>query len=415
LIPVSFKKNFLFVLTSGVFVGIMNISSNIYFSRLIGPTETGKYAFLLSLVEITTLLLNFGFNQYLIKKPNDTKITNAAYTLIGLQSLSIIIVTMLVFIILSVGFSSYKIIEISFFPAFMLLVISRITSFYTTFYYSYYEANFNYSKINKSRNISVVLAIVIAYCFGLIILKNYNLFIIRDFLMNVFFLALIFKNKKISGSWEFNKINLKEVFHFSRKNLFLIIQERIIQKGDQFLIGIFLGKELLGVYFVIKNLFDGFLNFLITPIQTVMFAYFVNKEVRERMTLYIKKSLLVVTPVVILCVVLIWNVNFAKLLNLIYGKQFSFSNSAILLFILYGYFIIAFEIMKIYFVSIDKQSIPIQARLFQIFYFFPCMIICLKAGYSIAGLAFAQSSSYFLLALICYFSLFRNKSIQSIS
>ena len=406
---VSLKHNFLRVLTNGVFVGILNLLSTIYFSRLIGPSETGKYALITALVEFGTLFLNFGFNQYLIKKPADQKVTDAAFTLIGIQSIMIIVLTFIIFFCISQFSTKYKIIDITFLPSLMALVIARIAAFYTTFYYSYYEVKFNYHIINKFRNISVVTAILLSYLAGIYFIKNANLFIIRDFLMSTIFLVFIFRNKQISGRWTLEKEYLREVFLFSKKNLFLIIQERIIQKGDQLIVGVFLGKEILGVYFVLKNLFDGFLNFLTAPIQTVMFSYFIHENIRFKMVTYIKKYFIPVTIGVLLIVGCVWKINFAALLSFIYGKGFKFSNTAILFFILYSYFILAFEVMKIYSVSMDRQIIPIRARLVQILYFFPCMFIALKGGFEIPGLAFTHFSSYLLLVFTCYYFLFVKK------
>ncbi len=370
--PVSeFKVNLLHVFSNNAILGLLNLLVTIYITRIVGADETGRYVLLLAEVEFCNILVSFGFNQYIIRTNDRSEETyRTVFTLITAQSALLFILT------LSVDWISQWIRpEANISPTYHLFLLamlaSRVLNFFTTFFYSYLEIDLKYRLLSRLRTFSGIFSIVISFLV-LYNIKDFSVFIWKEVaaVVSLFVLVYFYTGHKPG----FGTTNYKNILRYTSRNYVLNLQEKVLQRGDQFVLSYFLTPANLGNFYVLKNFFDGILNFLITPVQTVLYSYFVKTDIKRRVNVFVAKRFHIIMSVVAFACI-IYFLDFSRLLEVIYGADFTFSALSVALFTIYAISVLMFEVLKVFSMSVDRQELSIKARTFQIVLFFSVLLI----------------------------------------
>ena len=354
------KKNLSIVFSSNVILAIINMVTMIYFMRIIGAGEVGKYATIIVGIELSLSVVRFGFNQYIILHPNDQVLFNTTFIAITIQSIiSVVIVSLLLAVLYFLGNEIQ-----SFLVPGSFLILAQILGYYTTFFYARLEAKMEYDKIVQFRLYSRFLGIFSGFIM-LFWYKDLTVLVIRDFLTSVLFFLLILNLVKPKIQIQFSKKSFQKIWNFSFKFLGLNILERVAQRIDYAIVRILLSEVDLGIYYAIRGIMEGILGFIVFPIQTVIYSYYTKLD--NKIQLFQKiNSYNWLLLVVVVIGLLLTKVDFSFLIDILFGEEFISGNYLLAGLFIYFFSIIWFENFKVFSIAIEIQSATIISRVIQV-------------------------------------------------
>lgn len=349
-------KNISWTFLSNFTIGLISFISIIYFNSILSLNEISKYAIISSTLEISWAFINLGLNQYLIIKSNNKVALINIINLFYLQSLILIIISFIC-VLFFFNFNIFTLVSI------FLLTIGKCLENASTILYADDESNLNYKKISIYRSVSKVLGIFIAFLFSLLV-KNYSIFIFRDFLTNLILFIFYFEKRKFYTKLIFNKKELKNILNFIYKIYALNLFERVTSKVDVLIIKSLWGQEFVGQYFSIKNIFDGILGFLLFPIQTVLYGFYCKNKY-ENIFIF-KKIKRVTVPIVCLLIAILILSSSSIVESSKFTKGFNTNVYIISGLFIYTISILLFENIKVYFISQNISFIGVTSRILQL-------------------------------------------------
>ena len=389
-------------LPANIIAGVLNFIGQIVFARLLDITSIAQYGVIVVNIEMILLFLSFGFNQAAIKKSNDIQVFAAAYTLVFFQSI-IILFCYLIFCF----FRSISIHDPLFFYG-LVYVLSRIIGLHTTLAYAPLEGDLNYKYISIYRLLSVTIGISVSVSLALYHPGIYTL-IIRDILIATIMFFLIKNKCPLTFTFTSSIPDLKFVWHFCRPIWALNLLERGALRGNYAITAMALGMNDFGIYFQVRNLFEGLLGFIIQPIQTVIYSFFCKENLS---ILNYRKIIIKTYPVFFIIMVLIAYATIATsfgsvVVEFVLGDKWKTGGEMIGWLSIYILSIILFEFSKVFAIASDNRRPAIIGRITQII-FLAIFIIPIINGYGLIGAAFVTATGGIMLLMITSFLLIKN-------
>jgi O-antigen/teichoic acid export membrane protein len=404
--PIShLNKALSWTIIANILSGILNLIGQIFFARILGVEIISEYAVVVVSLELILLFFSFGFNQAVIKYHHENNIFTAAYSLIFIQSLAIIITCGLLYILVIKfgGIASVALLLIT------GCLVSRLLGLFTTLAYAPLEGVLDYRPIAISRLFSVIFGISI----GLIYLstsKDVYSLVIRDFFTAILFFVLIKIKCPRKFNFNYSLPDLKSVWKFCRPIWGLNILERGALRGDYALVAIALSPNDFGVYYQIRTIFEGLLGFLVNPIQTVIYSFFCRQN--DRVILY-QKVIKIIIPISLFIIFIIVAGNIftsfsAYSINKILGAEWIAGEVMIVWLSIYVFAIIIFEFTKVTAISNDKKISATIGRIVQII-ILALLIYPMAKIYGLSGAVFISTLAAIILAFVSSILLIRNK------
>lgn len=388
------KENFSWVFIVNLAIGLINFFTSIFFARQLGPSIMGDYATIIVAFELTFSFLSFGFNQYVISKKYAGDSYNVALTALVFQC-AILLVLFCVFFFIFSFIEPLRTSELII-PIFIIM-FSKIFSLFNLMFYSKLEAEFNYKKISISRFTATISGLTVAYLWFFIFADIYAL-ILREFATSIIFLIISFVNVKPELKLSFNKVSLKELWKFSSSMWVLNFLDQVIHRLDFAIFGFLAGKEALGIYFTIRSIVEGFLGFILNPVQTVLLSYYTRLEKSAGYFSYlIKKILAIYLPVSIVLIIIIWFFKVSAI-HLLLGDQYLIGEALLSGLAIYFFSIIWFENIKVFTISERIHHRMILPRISQLIGYL-IFIYPLISYFGFFGAGFATGIGALILAI----------------
>ena len=384
-------------LPANIITGVLNFIGQIVFARILGITSIAQYGIIVVNIEMILLFFSFGFNQAAIKKFNNTQVFAAAYTLIFFQSI-IILFCYFIFCF----FRSISIQDPLFFYG-LVYVLSKIIGLYTTLAYAPLEGSLNYKYISIYRLLSVTVGVSVGICLALYHPGIYTL-ITRDILIAAIMFFLIKSKCPLTFTFTSSIPNLKFVWQFCRPIWALSLLERGALRGNYAITAMALGRNDFGIYFQVRNLFEGLLGFIVQPIQTVIYAYFCKKNI----SISNYKSLIIKTyPIFCVSMLLITYITITTsfgsfVVESVLGDKWKAGGEMVGWLTIYILSTILFEFSKVYAIASDNKRPALIGRLAQLF-FLAVFIIPIIKNYGLVGSAFVTAAGGIILFSITTF------------
>jgi O-antigen/teichoic acid export membrane protein len=313
-------------------------------------------------LDLSLMLVKFGINQAVIKHKTDLLIKNGAFALILIQALMILIIAGVLFI----GYYSLApeqaIILLS--PG-LFLVCTRIFFHFSTLVYAPIEGDLQYKFLTSMRLIATLSGLLVA----VIVLLNgggiYTL-VVRHFVTSLLLLILVWYRVRPDFSPDFSSAAIKPVWKFSIG----IWGHNILENGalrlDYALVGVILGMDALGIYYQVRAIIEGVLNFLVSPIHSIIYSFYCRYT--QRISLFkrlIKQTLLLVLPLATISI-LIMILSGKPLISLILGEKWISGGSLLPGLMLYAWSILWYENIKIMAISENCHYSILWSRVLQI-------------------------------------------------
>ena len=177
------------VIAANTVAGLLNLLTLAWFSRLLGPNALGSYVLLSAALQVIAALLSAGFDQAVIRKPDDPSIYAAASfaTIVQVTAYAAISTAFILFLMLS---DKSRGIE------FLVLAFAIAGTTVLSYVYHLMAARFasrqNYKFLSIVRVISVVAGVVSAMLLSLFY-QNVLIIALRDLVMASVMLGLVWE------------------------------------------------------------------------------------------------------------------------------------------------------------------------------------------------------------------------------
>jgi O-antigen/teichoic acid export membrane protein len=383
--PVGVLLNLNWVLLANVLIGVINLFAGAWFARFLGPQVIGNYATIFVGIQIVTAVMVPGFNLAIIREPNRNEVLAAATLATLLQSVMVVITGGLMY----GGFYVYDSVAAT--PLLLpsaLLLTSLIISFWMYLLAAPLEAGMKYQVLVKVRLLAVFSSIILGFIAAAQGLGIYAL-IVRDIIFAVLTLVLTRMYSPIKLNWRGWRNGFGRFWSFSSALWKLNALEKLALRLDYALVGMFLGKESLGVYFAVRGLVEGGLGFILSPVQTVLYAFYCRAQnVPSILNMILGKGLayLACGTLAAMLVSLILGPIFIRLLL---GEQYSEGSYLLVGLAAYALGIVWFENLKVLAVSRNSHKAMVLVRVLQI----AISIILIYPLLKVAGLTGAGISA----------------------
>jgi O-antigen/teichoic acid export membrane protein len=257
------------VLTANAVSGLLNLGVLIWFARVLGSEVMGAYAQVVVAVDLIAGLLGFGFNQALIRTPEDADLRAAVVAATAVQAAAI---AAIVLCALTVFWASGEW-ESTVVASAVVLLIARLVGLFTFVADADYRARLLYRPIAVAQALAAVVATavgVLALYAGAGVLSMAIRDVTSSLLVFGFFLL------RYEHSWRFSSSQraYSVLWHFTKSLWTLNVLERLALRLDYLLVGYALGRESLGVYYAVRGLVEGALGFALNPVQTVLYSFY---------------------------------------------------------------------------------------------------------------------------------------------
>jgi O-antigen/teichoic acid export membrane protein len=274
------KQGVTWIFFASAITGAINVLFQIWFARKLGVGIIGQYATLFIVVELANALLSFGFNQIVIRDSRE-KIYRGALALILIQSAAALVLSYVLYA------SALLVPSLSAKPDYLalgIMAVMRVIGVYSSLLYAPLERDLRYRGITLARLFAMVGGVLAGLGSMVAMGPSLYVLILRDAVATILMVVLIWPQVKPLLVPDFSKEATGPVFRFSLPLLGLNLMERGAARLDQALVGLYMGGNSLGMYFQTKALVDGLLGFVITPIQTAVYAFYCKFQ--ERASLY---------------------------------------------------------------------------------------------------------------------------------
>ena len=348
------------VFSVNVLTSIIQLVANLYVYREIGPAQLGIFATSVVVIDIITVAANLGVNQYVIKFPNSFGVFGLIFKVVCFQAIAFVALSFTGYIL----FRSVGDVEESSIGVFSIVLASRVLNLFGTLYFSPLEGNLDYNPIVKSRLISRLLAVL--SLFALLPFLSGSLVLgIREFIYSAVYLVAAYFYSKDLVSYEVSKIKAKSIIGFTLPLYSLNIFERVAPRIDLIGIRYFLGNDALGIYYGIRQIFEGFYGFIAGVIQTVVFSVYSNMKIAENTLKKIRN----LSYWILILSIFIWGLSFFwgnKIPEFILGDEYGDAGTIWLIFIAYFGALVIFENSKVSHMSLNAHGKMIVPRFLQL-------------------------------------------------
>lgn len=375
---------------------LLNVCLLLFAAFLLGSAELSNYGVVLAKFELFFAFFSLGFNQYLLIHPNHT----AKYSV----KLAIIWQSIVVSIVTSIFFKFF-LSEISLWI--MLVILStKVLDFWSNYLGIFLEIDKKFKRIQLFRFISRVLSFVVVI---ILLLKfhTWKVIILNSFFMNAGIVCfLIFYNYRPTLNIQGNgDESIRKTFSFGFQMLGLNLGERVFKRLDIILADMLFTPEIVGAYFVFKNLIDGVLGLCIKPIQTVLLSFFRNTNgimpiLKMRLALMKAHYLRYLGFILIVAVSLLV---FDEVLVYLLPPTYYDNRAVGYLLTAVGFLSAIFEVLKVYGLANEKQRIFILARGVQIVSF-PIVVFIIASASGLLALPISLLFSTVLSLIIIIYN-----------
>jgi O-antigen/teichoic acid export membrane protein len=157
---------------------------------------------------------------------------------------------------------------------------------------------------------------------------------------------------------------------------------------DYALVGLVLGKEMLGIYFVIRGMLEGVLGFLIQPVQTVLYAHYCDTNNSNGKHLFDRFAISYWITLIFASIVA-WFVA-SGLFEYLLGSEYRIGASVMPGLVFYAGTVLWFENIKVISMAMNIHHELLYARVAQLIMFLAIFYpLIASAGITGAGLATA--------------------------
>lgn len=254
---------------SGLFVGIINLVTQIYFARVLGVELIADYAKIAVSVGIVAIATSFGLNQALIGVGFSIRRFHNCLTLTLIQ----IILTVLIFVALVYASFAFGLTDVAqlvqpaclaFFGALFLLPAHTLNA--------EFECNLEYSKLAWARALSFLGANVCVVVLSMTLKNEYTL-PARDFLNGLIYLTISLSMRRSPIGFRFDRKVCAALISYAKDIWLNSLLSEGAKRLDYALAGVVLLGNSFGIYFQVRKLFEGVLGFLVYPIGSTVFSY----------------------------------------------------------------------------------------------------------------------------------------------
>jgi O-antigen/teichoic acid export membrane protein len=258
------------VVAANAIAGVINFFSLAWFARRVGAASMGDYALVVTVVQLIASVLSAGFDQAVIRMPKDRDIAAAAGIATVIQSVLLVAISGFVYLYFFLHSSTES---ARLFGAAWLIVAAIIITFFANLLAAPIAAEMDYRFLSAARLISTLLGLALGVSLAISAFGVYSL-ACRDAFGAVVMLLLCRFRRRSGLPWLTNRAGVRRLMQFTKGLWTLNVMERLVFRIDYGIVGLIFGKDVLGIYFVIRGLVEGILGFLVTPIQTVLFSHY---------------------------------------------------------------------------------------------------------------------------------------------
>lgn len=267
---VGLARNLNWVVASNVVCGIANLAAMAWFARILGPGTMGDYAVVVTAVQLVAAFLSAGFDQAIIRTPDDRNLAGAAALATLGQSLLVIASSVSVY---AIGNLIYPEVSTHLLGPATLVVMAVVMSMFGSLYAAPLAGRMRYGFLAIARVVAVAIGLGCGLALALFDQSPYAP-ALRDLVTAVVTLVLCRARLGERLMWHTNGEALRRLFEFAKSLWGLNVSERLVLRLDYGIVGALLGREAIGAYFVVRGMVEGVLGFLVQPIQTVLYAYY---------------------------------------------------------------------------------------------------------------------------------------------
>lgn len=387
-------RNLNWVVAANAIAGLSNFLAIAWFARTLGPATMGDYAIVVTTVQLLAAFLSAGFDQAIIRMPRDSVVAAAAAVATLGQSLLLVLG--------SAGVYFYFLIWIPVETADLsgpaaLILAAIVISFFANLLAAPIAAELDYRFLALSRLVSTGLGIGAGVTLAS---QDYGLYALacRDVFTALVMLLFCRSRARAPLSLRASRQGIRQLFHFAKGVWALNLTERLVFRLDYGLVGLLLGKEVLGAYFVVRGLVEGMLGFLVHPVQTVLFAHYCHAEAAAAGTLATRRRVaFLYTAACAAAAALAWGLG-PNLLATLVGGAYTEASTMLPALVVYAGAILWFENEKVLAMSRFRHHRVVYARLLQIASLFVLAIPAIRY-FGIVGASIATATASVVLAL----------------
>ena len=258
------------LLSANVVAGLVNFLSAVWFARSLGPAVMGDYAMMIVAIQLLTAVLSPGLNQALIRDPSNRNLAAAATLGTFAQSFLILAVAAVLYGVAVLAGASHV---TELFLSVVGLTVATVVSLWVYLLSVPFEAGLRYGSLVRMRIVALFVSTVVGV-FAAQAGLGVQALIVRDLLSAVLSLWLIRLRSPMVLTRRAWRAGLPELIEFVRGLWPLNVLERLALRLDYAVVGWLFDLETLGIYFAVRGMVEGALGFVLSPIQTVLYAYY---------------------------------------------------------------------------------------------------------------------------------------------
>lgn len=347
---------------TGLTVGIANFVAMAWFARQLGPSVMGEYAVLVTAVQLIAALVSPGFDQALIRDPNNETLAASVSLATALQMMTLVFGSGLLYVGYLL-FAPYQLPQ-TLLPA--LLILGAVClAWLSNLYAAPLAAQMEYRYLSGARLIAAAAGIGTGVVLAL---RDHGVYalVVRDLVSGLSLLALVTLRSPLRISLADGFGGMSHLLRFARSMWALNGLERIILRIDFTLVGWTFGKEFLGMYFVVRGLIEGVLGFLVTPVQTVVYSYYCRVGTEGALRILPRHG--VIFACALFCVAsLVLSIGISgSLIEHLLGVAYLPVQGVVLGLLIYAVFTLLFENLKVSAMAQDRHSRLVVARVAQL-------------------------------------------------
>jgi O-antigen/teichoic acid export membrane protein len=390
-------RNLNWVVAANAIAGVINFFAIAWFARTVGPASMGDYALVVTAVQLSASVLSAGFNQAVIRMPNDRDVAAAAGIATVMQSVLLVVISGFVYLYFVLQ-SPTESARLS--GAAWLVLAATITNLFTNLWAAPIAAEMDYRFLSASRLISTLLGLGLAVPLAISAFGVYSLACRDAFGAVVMFLLCSFRGRG-GLPWLPNRAGLRRLMQFTKGLWALNVMEGLVFRIDYGIVGVIFGKEVLGVYFVIRGLVEGILGFLVTPVQTVLYTYYCGvDETFQQGTGQQRRVTYIYVATGATITVLAWIFSPAAIGKLL-GQRYADASVLVPGLVIYAAGILWFENVKVRAMSQYRHNKLVYARMLQMGAY---LVLIFPSAYffGIGGAGLATAAGGAVLAFSSY-------------
>lgn len=390
----GFARNLNWVLAANAVAGVANFLAVAWFARSFGPATMGDYAVLVTGIQLVAAFLSAGFDQAVIRMHADQGVAAAAAMATAVQSVLLVVASAVVYVVffLQVPESATGLVG----PGSIVLA-AIIISLFANLLAAPIAAELDYRFLAIARAVSTFLGISGALGLAAKGYIHYAL-VARDAISALALLAACWWRAKPNFGWRATRESILRLLHFSKGMWTLNVAERLALRMDYGAVGLLLGTEALGAYFVVRGLVEGGLGFLLHPIQTVLYGHYCSDERNNPGVARIPAR--TVGIFVLLCLGLAGAVWFSGelIVTVLLGSAYVEVGRILPAMVIYAGAVIWFEINKVLAMAKQNHGPLVYGRLLQMAGF-GLLVVPATASAGILGATWATATGALLLAV----------------